>query len=740
MIQPDAVSAWNEDWMDAITNKSAIRQDYNLSVSGGDEKTKYAFSVGYLDDKGVLTTTGFKRYSLRANVDHNVNEWMQLGASASYSYTDQASTSIEDGTYTSNAWYTAQFMAPIYPVYLKDANGADLLDDNGQKQYDYGDGAVGNNRPTASRFNTLGDLEENNYETLYDNSSVRAYAVLGGDNDSMGIFRGLSFTTNFGADIANRRVSTYTNPYHGDGLSTQGSIDKYSTRTFSYTWNQILKYERTFGDFHFLGQLGHEFYNYEYQYLYGGRTGVYPGIFELAPASDATSTNNSYSETYRIESYFGRLAADFADKYYLEATWRTDGSSRFHRDHRWGQFWSLGGSWRLSEEGFMEDASWVNNLTLRLSYGELGNDDILTSTGASNFYLWQSFYDLTYPNASLAGAVLSTLESTGISWETKGSWNVGLEGTFFDRLVDLTAEYYFSRTSDMLLSYPMAMSTGFTGYNANVGSMTNQGVEASIRVNWANKSNFRANSTLMGYFNRNKVTALTETDEITYGSQVVKVGMPIYTYYVSKVAGVDPANGQLLYYAYEKDENGEMVPGSEYVTSDQTAANNSRYYVGSRQPLFQGSFGSEFYFGNFDFSFLTSFSVGGKVYDSVYATTMEPQYVGTNFSTNILRRWQKPGDVTDVPAVMLNSGRLAADRWLIDASYFAIKSVQLGYTLPTRWTEKAGIQSLRIFATGDNIALFSKLNGMNPQYSTSGGTDFVYAPTRAISVGIDINF
>ena len=236
----------------------------------------------------------------------------------------------------------------------------------------------------------------------------------------------------------------------------------------------------------------------------------------------------------------------------------------------------------------------------------------------------------------------------------------------------------------------------------------------------------------MGYFNRNKVTALTETDEITYGSQVVKVGMPIYTYYVSKVAGVDPANGQLLYYAYEKDENGEMVPGSEYVTSDENAANNSKYYVGSRQPLFQGSFGSEFYFGNFDFSFLTSFSVGGKVYDSVYATTMEPQYAGSNFSTNILRRWQKPGDVTDVPAVLLNSGRLAADRWLIDASYFAIKSVQLGYTLPARWTEKAGIQSLRIFATGDNIALFSKLNGMNPQYSTNEKIT-LYIPCRGRS-------
>lgn len=739
-IHSDAVSAWNEDWMDAITDKTALRQEYTLSVSGGNEKTKYAFSAGYLNDKGVLTTTGFKRYSLRANVDHTANDWLQFGASASYSYTDQASTSTTDGTYTSNAWYTAQFMAPIYPVYLKDANGADLLDDSGNRQYDYGDGTNGNNRPTASRFNTLGDLHENNYNTLYDNSGVRAYAIFGGDKDIMGIFRGLSFTTNFGADIANRRVSTYTNPYHGDGTATSGSISKYSTRTFSYTWNQILKYERTFGDFHFLGQLGHEFYNYEYQYLYGSRNGVYPGIFELAPASDATSTNNSYSESYRIESYFGRVAADFADKYYLEATWRTDGSSRFHRDHRWGQFWSLGGSWRISEEGFMKDASWIDNLTLRLSYGQLGNDNILNSLGASDFYLWQSFYDLTYPNAGNSGAVVSTLESTGISWEKKGTWNAGVEGTLFDRLLDVTVEYYYSNTTDMLLSYPMAMSTGFTGYNANVGSMVNQGVEASVRVNWANKPKFRANSTLMGYLNRNRVTALTETDELTFGAQVIKVGMPIYTYYVPKAAGVNPANGQLLYWAYEKDENGNRIPGSDYVTSDETAANNSKYYMGSRQPLFQGSFASEFYLGNFDFSFLTTFSVGGKVYDSVYATAMEVQYVGNNWSSNVLRRWQKPGDVTDVPAVLFNSGRLAADRWLIDASYFAIKSVQLGYTLPARLTEKAGIQSLRIFATGDNLALFSKLNGMNPQYSTSGGTDFVYAPTRAISLGIDINF
>jgi len=727
-VKSDAVSAWNEDWMDVLTNKMAVRQEYQLGVSGGDSRTKYAFSVGYLNDNGVLITTKFKRYSLRANVDHSVNDWMQLGASASYSYTNQNSSQYSS-TQTGNAWYTAQLMAPIYPVYLKDDEGNNVIDEFGNKQYDYGE----NGRPTASKFNVVGDLYDNSYETLRDNSSVRAYATLGGDKPVMGVFRGLSLSTNFGADIVGRYISSYYNPDHGDGASVGGSISKYSTRTFSYTWNQILKYERDFSDFHVLGQLGHEFYNYQYKYLYAERTGVYPGIAELAPATNVTD-NNSYSDVYRIESYFGRLAADYADKYYVEATWRTDGSSRFHKDHRWGQFWSLGGSWRVSQENFMKNIDWVNNLTLRLSYGQLGNDSL------GSYYSWQSFYDLTYPNASNSGAVITSLENPDVSWEKKGTWNAGLEGTFFNRTLELTAEYYRSLTSDMLLSFPMAASTGFTGYNANVGSMLNRGFETSIRVNWAKSSNFRASSTLMLYLNRNKVTALTSSDTITSGSYVIKVGMPIYTFYVPKVAGVDPANGQLLYYAYKKDDNGEMIAGSEYITNDTATANNSKYYMGSREPKFQGSFGSEFQFGPVDFSFLTTFSVGGKVYDSVYASVMEVSYAGQTWSSHALRRWQEPGDVTDVPAVMLGSSNLSGDRWLVDASYFSIKSVQLGYTLPSKLTKKAGIQSLRVFASGDNLVLFSKLNGLNPQYNMSGSTSYAYTPTRTISVGVDINF
>ncbi len=728
-LRADAVSAWNDNWMDVLTETKAIRQEYQLGVSGGSKRTKYAFSLGYLDDNGVLITTKFKRYSVRANVDHSANDWLKLGANASYAYTFQNSSQYSS-TQTGNAWYTAQFMAPIYPVYLKDADGNNVLDEFGNKQYDYGESG----RPKAANFNVVGDLYDNHYETLRDNSGVRTYAILGGDSDSMGIFKGLTLSTNFGADISNRNISSYYNPYHGDGKSTKGSITKYNTRTFSYTWNQILKYERTFDLVHVLGQVGHEYYNYQYKYLSAERTGVYPGIAELAPATNVTG-NNSYSDVYRIESYFGRLAADYADKYYIEATWRTDGSSRFYKDNRWGQFWSLGGSWRVSQEAFLKNVSWVDNLTARLSYGELGNDSI------GSYYAWQSFYDLTFANASNAGAIVSSLANPDVSWEKKGSWNAGIEATLFRKLVNLTLEYYNSTTSDMLLSFPMATSTGFNGYNANVGSMKNTGFEGTLKLNWLNKADVRASSTVMAYMNRNTVLKLTgESDTITSGAFVIKEGMPIYTFYVPKVAGVDPANGQLLYYAYDSDDDGNMIEGTEYVTSDKTAANKSKYYMGSREPKLQGSFGTDIQWKALDFSFLTTFSLGGKVWDSLYASSMETTYAGDTWNRHVLRRWQNPGDETDVPAVLSNSGRLSADRWLVDASYFAIKSVQLGFTLPANWTTRAGIKSLRLFASGDNIALFSKIQGLNPQYNITGGTSWAYTPTRTFSLGVDINF
>lgn len=382
------------------------------------------------------------------------------------------------------------------------------------------------------------------------------------------------------------------------------------------------------------------------------------------------------------------------------------------------------------------NAAWINNLTLKASYGVQGNDNLGT------LYAWQGFYGLGWPNANNPGALMSTLESIEVSWEKKGTLNIGLEASLFNRVLDLSVEYYNSNTYDLLLASPMALSTGFSSFNDNIGTMNNQGVEATIRVNWLNRDKFQANTTLMLYHNQNKVTALTNSqNEILSGQYLTRVGLPINSFYLIKTAGVDPATGNQLYWAYETDEQGNMVPGSEYITADETAATNSRYVFDSREPIIEGSFGSNFYLGSFDFSFLTTFSIGGNIYNGTYSGIMEPTYYTSAFHKNALRRWQKPGDITDVPKFKVGAGRTTiTDKSLIDASYFAIKSVQLGYTLPTRWTEKINISSIRIFAVGDNLAIFSHLDGMDPQYSISGGQGYTYLPTRSVSLGIDINF
>lgn len=747
-VAADAVSAWNEDWMEALTNDAAVRQEYQLGMSGGNAKTQYAMSLGYLDQQGVLITTEFERYSARANVDHKANNWLKFGTNASYALTT-SNQSQYSSTQTGNAWYSAQFMAPIYPVYLKNEDGTDALDENGNKQYDYGE----NGRPKASNFNVIGNLYDNYYRTDMDNSSVRGYMKLGGKDQEMGLLQGLELTFNLGADIVNRRITSYYNPYHGDGLSSNGSIEKYSTRTFSYTTNQLLSYDRTFDMLHVNALVGHEYYNYEYQYLAADRTNVYPGIPELAPAVNVTG-NNSYSDVYRIESYLTKLDVDWAEKYYLSASWRTDASSRFYKDNRWGEFWSVGASWRISEEEYLKDIESIDNMTLKVSYGSQGNDAI------GKYYAWQSFYDLTWANATNAGAIVSSLENKNVSWETKNTLNAGLAASFFNHVVDMEIEVYNSITKDMLLYRPMAMSTGFSGVYANIGDMQNRGIEATLRLNWLNFRNVRASSTLMLAKNKNSVLRLVEgQDTITSGYQVIKEGYEIYTYYMPKSAGVNPANGEQLYWAYDTWTEKDLVPAEEYVegqnicdeklvgeirkeyiTADKSKATASRYYMGSRQPKLQGSFGSEFVVGPFDFSFLTTFSLGGKVYDSVYGGTMSIMYAGDTWNKQALRRWQQPGDITDVPRVMINDGNLGTDRYLIDASYFAIKSLQFGYTLPQSTADRLNVKSLRIFIVADNLKMYNYLNGMDPQYSFYGGQSYTYAPEKTISGGLEINF
>ena len=727
-VRSDAQAAWNEPWMDALMNNNALRHEHQVSVSGGTDKTKYMFSLGYLNEDGILTTTGFQRYNARANVSTNVTDWFSANLNTSLSHSMQ-NFSDYDGSSTSNVWYSAQFVSPLFPVYIKDAEGKNVLDENNKPQLDYGEGG----RPGSyNDFNPLGGLLDDKADTKTDAASVRTGVTFGSDSERFGVFKGLKLAVNFGLDYRNQLQKSYMNMYHGNQANAGGLLMKYNGRTQSYTFNQLLTWNRSFNSHNIDVLLGHEFYAYKYEYMDAGKTNLVDGILELRPGTTMYSAD-SYSNNYRIESWLGRVNYNYDEKYYVDASFRTDGSSRFHKDARWGTFWSVGANWRLSKEAFMKDVEWIDNLSLKASYGEQGNDQL------SSLYAWQSLYNLSYANANQIGGLVSTLENKEISWEKSGNFNVGVEAALFNRRLNFNIEYYNKKTTDMLLSYPMALSTGFSGYNDNVGDISNSGIEFEIRATPVMVQDFTWNVSVMGSTVKNKVLKLTaESPEIINGVYSIKEGNELNTFYMAKSAGVDPATGAQLYWVYDKDEQGNIV--NERISSDYSKAATSKYYLGSRIPDLYGSIGTDFSWKGFDLSILTTYSIGGKIYDSLYAASMNNMYYNNNWNSHILRRWQKPGDITDVPRVEVAGEYTTTDRFLVDASYYAIKNITLGYSLPKNLMKKTRINSVRVFGSVDNLALFSHLQGMDPQYDFDGSTDYAYTPNKTYTVGIEVNF
>ena len=734
-VRADAVSAWNEPWLDAVQQNGAFRHEHQLSLSGGSAKTKYMFSLGYVNEDGILTNTGFQRYNGRANITSDVTDWFKANMNVSLTHSIMNYSQYED-TSQSNVWYSAQFISPLLPVYIKDENGNNLLDSNGNPQLDYGESG----RPGSyDDYNPLGGLIDDKSLVKNDVASLRTGFTLGGDKDEFGVFKGLKFSVNFGMDYRNQNQMDYMNMYHGNQANAGGLLQKYSVRMQSYTFNQILTWNRTFGLHNFDVMAGHEFYAYQYEYLSAGRTGLVDGILELRPGAVLYDAD-SYTDNYRIESWFGRFNYNFDEKYYFSASLRTDGSSRFYKDNRWGTFWSVGGNWRVSKEEFMKDLTWINNLSVKLSYGQQGNDNILDANGNPNYYLWQGLYDLSWTNENNPGAMPSSLENRSLTWEKNGNLNVGIEALLLDHRLSINAEYYNKKTTDMLLSYPMATSTGYNGYNANVGSMRNSGFEFEIRGTLVKTEDLTWNLSWMGSTVKNKVLELTgDSPEIISGIYSIKEGMPINTFYMAKSAGVDPATGAQLYWVYDTDENGNKI-GEDYISSDYNKANNSKHYLGSRIPDLYGSISTDLTWKGIDLSILTTYSIGGKIYDSLYAGSMNNMYYNNTWNVHALRRWQKPGDITDVPRIEIAGSYATNDRFLVDASYFAIKNITLGYTLPKVWMQKARLGSVRVFASVDNLALFTHLQGMDPQYNFSGQTNYAYTPNKTWSLGFEVNF
>ncbi len=729
-VRSDATLRYHEDWLDEVTANNPLRQEYVFIGSGASDKSKYLYSVGYLNEEGLLKTTSFERFSGRVNVDTKGSKYFEAGLNANFAM--NTSNTSETGTSAySNVFYTNQLMGPIFPVYQRDPNGQIIRDPLGKPLFDYGlsrpSGASGN-------FNSVATLYDDKYGTKSDNLSGRTYMNFG--NADSGPLKGIKLSLNLGFDFVNSNSMTYYNPYFGNYANTNGRIIRANGRKFSYTSNQLLSWYRNFGKHNIDLLAGHEHYAYKYNYLSGIKQGFpFGGLYELDAATTIFEAR-SYEDNYAIKSYLSRANYNFDDKYYFSASYRTDGSSRFNKDYRWGKFWSVGGNWRISQENFMAGINWINNLSLKASYGVQGNDDLRTSDDTSILYAWQSFYDLAWPNANMSGATVSSLENTNLKWEQNENLNIGVEARLFNK-INTTIEWYQRKTKDLLLEYPIASSLGFDSYLKNVGSMQNRGLDITVGGSVIRNNNFTWDLILNGSTVKNKVLQLADKPEIIKGSYIIKEGEELNSFYVSKSAGVDPATGAMLYRVFDINEDGSKT---YYLSTDANKATNSKEISGSRIPDFYGSLSNELKYKGFDLSLMTTFSVGGKILDGVYRNLMYGWYVGQASHVNRGRAWKNPGEVTDIPRLEIGKTYPVTDADLIDASYFAIKNITLGYTLPIRISKSLYFESVRFTVTGDNLKLFNHLQGMDPQYNFSGGTSYVYTPTRTISFGVDVKF
>ena len=720
-----------DDWTDAAY-KNGFRQEYTLTATAGTDKSSFFASFNYLDNEGISANSDYERLTGRLKADYQLNDWLKIGANMGYTHFDSNSLGDDGSSNSSGNIFAMTMMAPIYPLYIRDGEGNIMVDGNGITRYDYGDGAnAGNSRPYLGQSNALS-------QNILDTNNAEGNAMSAVGTAEIRFLKDFKFSSTNSVYVDETRTSNVTNPFYGSYASENGMLYKYHTRQLTYNFQQLLNYKKTFNDVHNVeAMIGHEAYHYKYYYLYANKNNMFdPSNTELAGAI-LDGTNSSYTSDYNTEGYFGRVQYDYAEKYFVSGSYRRDASSRFHPDNRWGNFWSAGAAWLISKESFF-NVSWIDELKIKASYGSQGNDAI-------GDYRYVNTYSIVNSGGNPA-AVPSTLGNKDITWETNGNFNAGIDFQLFKSRLNGTIEFFYRKTTDMLFSFPLPPSYGYTSYVANIGDMSNRGVEAELEGVLIKNNDMEWNVNLNLTHYKNEVVYLADEHKTltvegypgyVSGSQFYGEGLPLYTYYLAKYAGVNE-NGESLFYKDVTDDNGNVI-GKETVTNPNDA---TQYLCGTALPDVYGGFGTNFTYKGLDFSANFSYQIGGQVYDSDYAASMGGSK-GHAFHADLLNAWTPENSDSNIPRLQYNDTYTAAtsDRFLTDASYLCLQNITLGYTLPTQWCRTIGVDKLRIYATADNVWLWAKRQGLDPRQSISGSvTSAYYAPMRTISGGITLTF
>ena len=723
-----------DSWRDAAY-QTGVRQEYNVTATGSNDKGSFYGSAGYLKNEGISIGSDYERFTGRLKADYQLRSWLKLSGNFNYAHY-KANSLADDGGSTVGNVFMVKNMAPIYPLYIRDAAGNILQDSKtGLAMYDWGDGTVtGLTRPTMTGSNPI-------FANYFDKNQNEGNSLDATGTAEIRFLEDFKFTSANTVMLDETRFTYTNNPYYGQFAANNGSVQKAHVRTWAYNYQQLLNWHHLFDKHDVEVMLGHEYYRTRYYYLTASKNNMF-SVFndELAGAVN-TGTMNSYTTDYNVEGWFGRVQYNYDNKYFGSLSYRRDASSRFHPDHRWGNFWSLGGAWIISKEKWF-NAPWVDELKFKASYGEQGNDNI-------GSYLYTDTYSIV-PSGDGAGVKpSSTKGNETITWEKNGNFNTGFEFSFFRGRLAGSIEYFYRRTSDMLAFFALPASSGWSGYYDNVGNMQNMGAEVELDgtlirtkdFEWGLNLNFTAyKNEITSIAEKNKTQTVEGSEGYASGSYFYGEGESLYTFYMPKYAGVDE-NGKSMFYKDKLDENGNII-GRETTT---TPGEATYYLCGTALPWAYGGFGTRFSYKGFDLAVDFNYQLGGQIYDSDYAGMMgiTSSGRGSAIHADLLNSWTEENPNTNIPKLIIDdtSTTTTSDRFLIGASYLSLQNLNFGYTFPTKMTSKVGIGKLRVYLTATNLWLWSKRQGLDPRQSITGGASSAYySAMRTISGGISVTF
>ena len=739
-----------DNYYDMINN-SSFRQEYNVNINGASDRLSYYASLGYLKDGGIVANSDMQRYTARTNVEYQAKKWLKFASNMSFARTDANSPSFSDKTYgsSSNMFYIANMLAPIYPLYVRDATGAIMTNALGSPVYDA-------NQTNFTRPAIMGNAIRDN---MYDRSNSTIDQFTGNWVATVTPVDGLDLVANLTAWSYNK-YDKYLYSRFGSGSSVDGQTEAELDRKLSLNQIYTANYNKEFGKHSISALLGYEHYMLKKQDLTGKNDHLYdPFIGELdnALGHKKERAESSSDELYR-DGFFFRGDYNYDDTYFGEVSVRRDGSSIFAPGHRWGTFWSASAGWMISKEKWFK-ASWVDLLKLKLSYGEQGNDYFLDALGNLEFHPWTDKYTASYNEDSGEYSLIqSYVGNDNLTWEKSGELNFGVDFAFFHNRLSGSLEVFSKKTRDLLYDKTLPLSSGYSvaTYPANIGAMTNKGIEFSVNGDIVRNQNV----TWSVNFNATHVkTKMTELDPsisaegLKGSSSILRVGGSRYEAYMYKSAGVNHENGLPLYYMDEKDKDGNVTVTT---TTDLTKA--TKYDLGDVLPDVYGGFGTTLNLKQgIDFSIQFSYQLGGRIYDGVYQQYMHGgESSGIAMHKDLLNAWSAENPTSNIPRLSTVDAdnqsigaQTAVDTYLTSSNYLNLNNVTLGYTLPKALVNRLAMSNLRIYVAGENLFLLSARKGFDPRTSLGVGTFTSgaalisgggYAAMRSITAGIQLTF